>query len=193
MADMAKDLTLVRNELAKEMRSLKGFTFVQIDKLTPEGLDGATLDALDASLNTLTGHYRNAYREAEREKEALIAKMTATPELRTTYFQLLDNFRNESLADHVTNKNDVNVIVESDGELVQKSDPIYLEPREGGFFAAHFYAPVKSVFGARVQTLWANILLLWTMTVILALTLKFNVFPLLMERLSTKPWERMKG
>ena len=119
--------------------------------------------------------------------------MTATPELRTQYFALLDKFRNESLADHVTNKNDVNVIVESDGELVQKSDPIYVEPREGGFFAAHFYAPVKLIFGARVHTLWANILLLWTMTVILAFTLKFNVFPYLMERLSTKPWERMKG
>ena len=192
-AAMAHDLALVRNELAKEMRTLKGFTFGQMDNLTPEALDNTTLDALDASLNTLTGHYRNAYREAEREKETLIAMMTATTELRTQYFALLDQYRNESLADHVTNKNDVNVIVESDGELVQKSDPIYVEPREGGFFAAHFYAPVKLIFGARVHTLWANILLIWTMTVILALTLKFNVFPYLMERLSTKPWERMKG
>ena len=91
------------------------------------------------------------------------------------------------------NKNDVNVIVETHGELVQKSDPIYVEPGEGGFFAAHFYAPAKLIFGERVHTLWANILLLWSMTLILALTLKFNVFPFLMERLSTKPWERMKG
>ena len=175
------------------MRGLKGFSFPHMDRLTPSALDNATLDALDAALNTLTGHYRNAYREAEREKEALIARMTATPELRAQYFKLLDQHRNESLADHVTNKNDVNVIVESDGELVQKSDPIYLEPREGGFFAAHFYAPVKPVFGARMHTLWANVLLLWGMTSLLALTLKFNVFPKLMERLSTKPWERMKS
>ncbi len=192
-ADMEHDLTLVRNELVKEMRGLKGFSFAHMDGLTPAALDNATLDELDAALNTLTGHYRNAYREAEREKEALIASMTATPELRTQYFKLLDQYRNESLADHVTNKNDVNVIVESDGELVQKSDPIYLEPREGGFFAAHFYAPVKPVFGARMHTLWANVLLLWAMTTLLALTLKFNVFPTLMERLSTKPWERTKA
>ena len=93
----------------------------------------------------------------------------------------------------MTYKNDVNVIVESEGELVQKSDPIYLEPREGGFFAAHFYAPVKPVFGARMHTLWANILLLWGMTSLLAITHKCNVFPKQMERLSTKPWERMKA
>ena len=192
-ADMARDLELLRHEIAKEMRTLKGFAFAPMDKLTPEMLDEATLDALDSALNTLTGHYRNVYREAERDKEALIARMTATPELRTAYFALLDNYRNESLADHVTNKNDVNVIVESGGELVQKSDPIYLEPREGGFFAAHFYAPVKSVFGARVQTLWANILLLWAMTAALALTLKYDLFPRLIERLSTKPWERFRG
>lgn len=190
---MTHDLDLVRHELAKEMRSLKGFTFPSMDKLTPTALDEPTLDELDAALSTLTNHYRNAYREAEREKEALIAQMTSTPASRTAYFALLDNYRNESLADHVTNKNDVNVIVEADGELVQKSDPIYLEPRDGGFFAAHFYAPVKNVLGARMHTLWANILLLWAMTALLAFTLKYNVFPKLMERLSTKPWERMKG
>ncbi|MEI2825896.1 MAG: hypothetical protein V9F04_05430 [Dermatophilaceae bacterium] len=35
----------------------------------------------------------------------------------------MDGYRNESLAEVVTNKNDVNVIVESNGELVQKNDP----------------------------------------------------------------------
>ncbi len=193
-ADMAYDLGLIRTELNKEMRVLNGFSFPLMDRLTPEKLDAAALDALDDSLNMLTSHYRKAYRAAERSKEELIARMTATPEARKQYFDLLDHQRNESLADHVTNKNDVNVIVETaDGELVQKSDPIYVEPREGGFFAAHFYAPVKRVFGLRVPTLWANILLLWGMTLVLAITLKFDFFPRAIQRLSTKPWERVKG
>ena len=145
LSTLAKDIALVRHELEKETRALKGFSFPSIAKLTPEALDNAVLDELDAALNTLTGHYRNTYRAAEREKEALIARMTSTPELRASYFALLDRHRNESLADHVTNKNDVNVIVEADGELVQKSDPIYLEPADGGILGAHFYAPAKRV------------------------------------------------
>jgi ABC transport system ATP-binding/permease protein len=193
VASMAEKLELIRAELDKEMRGLNGYVFAPMDKLRANALDVATLDALDASLNALTDHYRNTYRTAERDKETLIASMTSTPELRSTYFTLLDHQRNESLADHVTNKNDVNVIVETNNELVQKSDPVYVEPQEGSFFGAHFYAPVKWVFGMRVQTLWANVAFIWVMTALLALTLKFNVFPKLIERLSTKPWERMKA
>ena len=189
-APMAEDLALVRHELEKETHLLKGFVFSGMDKLAPDALDVAVLDELDSALNTLTSHYRNTYRAAERDKEALIARMTATPELRSAYFRLLDEHRNESLADHVTNKNDVNLIVEDDGELVQKSDPIYLEPAEGGLLSAHFYAPVKWILGLRVHTLWANVLFIWAMSAALALALRFNVFPVVVERLSRKPWNR---
>jgi ABC transport system ATP-binding/permease protein len=178
-----EDLALLRNELEREKELLKGFT-CSTENLTPALVDSLVLNTTDEALNTLTKHYRNAYREAEQAKEALIADMTATPEKRNAYFMLLDRNRNESLADFVTNKNDVNVIVEAEGRLVQKSDPIYVVPRDGGFFAAHFYAPVKSTFGRPMRTLPANILLIWAMTLAFALTLQFEVFPRLMGRFS---------
>lgn len=183
-ADMAYDLALLRSELTRETQHLQGLRVEGLERLTPGLVDNAVLDAVDAALGTLTQHYRNVYREAERAKEARIAAMTATPELRERYFALLDGNRNESLADFVTNKNDVNVIVEADGELVQKSDPIYVQPREGGFFSAHFYAPVKRFLGWSVPTLWANIGLLWGMTLLLALALHLDVLPRLVARLS---------
>jgi hypothetical protein len=146
----------------------------------------AVLDDLEASLDVLTQHYRNVYKAAEAEKEARIAAMTATPELRMAYFHLLDQFRNESLADVVTNKNDVNVIVADQGELVQKSDPIYLEPVRSGFFGAHFYAPAKWFSGLRFPTLWANVLVLWGMSLALAITLYYELFPRLMKLIPAK-------
>ena len=178
-----RNLTLIQHELAKEMRGMKGLEFSQLDKLTPRLVDNEVLDELDRTLHVLTQHYRNIYREAERTKEERIAQMTATPELKKQYFELLDQNRNESLTDFVTNKNDVNMITESKGELVQKSDPVYVRPTEGGFFDAQFYAPVKRLFGRLVPTLWANVILLWGMTMLLALALKFNLFPWLVSRL----------
>ena len=86
-----------------------------------------------------------------------------------------------AITDIVTNKNDVNVIVPYKGELVQKNDPIYLEPSEAGLFGAQFYAPSKWVFGLRIPTLWANTLVLWIMSLILGLALKQEVFPRLMR------------
>ncbi len=80
----------------------------------------------------------------------------------------------------VTNKNDVHVIVASDGELVQKNDPIYLEPVHSGFFGAQFYAPSKWLFGTRIPTLWANMLVLWGMSLLLCGALYLELFPRLM-------------
>ncbi|MCC6541629.1 MAG: hypothetical protein IT225_05370, partial [Flavobacteriales bacterium] len=83
-------------------------------------------------------------------------------------------------------KNDVNVIVADRGELVQKSDPIYLEPVRSGFFGAQFYAPAKWITGLRIPTLWANTLVLWGMALALAMALYFELFPRLLRLIPSK-------
>lgn len=182
--DMARDMALVRTEMRKEAGSLRGLELPWLEQLAPGRVDARVLDELDRTLEVLTQHYRNVYREAERAKDARIGEMTATPALRQAYFRLLDGNRNESLAEFVTNKNDVNLITESRGELVQKSDPVYVRPAEGGFFGAQFYAPAKRVFGHYVPTLWANVMLLWAMTLLFGLALRYNLLPWLVASLS---------
>jgi len=183
-ADARFDLDLLRNELRKETRALNGFELPALERLTPDRVDARTLDEVDAALNTLTLHYRKAYKSAEQEKEQRIAQMTSTPQRKARYFALLDENRNESLHDFATNKNDVNVIVEYKGELVRKSDPIYLEPVEHGFFGAQFYAPGKYLFNVRIPTWWANALVIWGMTLLLALALQMDLLPRLVQRFS---------
>ncbi|MBK6831337.1 MAG: ATP-binding cassette domain-containing protein [Flavobacteriales bacterium] len=175
--DVAYELSLLRNELTKETQHLAGFSFPAMDQLVPERVKEGTLDKVEESLQVLVDHYRTAYKEAERQKEQRIAALTSTPEQRGEYFALLDRYRNESLADVVTNKNDVHVIVAYDGELVQKNDPIYLEPAHSGFFGAQFYAPSKWLFGMRMPTLWANMLVLWGMSLLLCAALYAEIFP----------------
>lgn len=184
--DLNYELGVLRNELYKESIQVKGYSFARIGELYPDQVSEEVLDELQASLSVLTQHYRKVYKGAEAEKEKRIASMTATPELRSGYFKLLDEYRNESLADVVTNKNDVNVIVADEGELIQKNDPIYLEPTRSGFFGAHFYAPAKWIGGLRIPTLWANVLVLWGMCLLLAATLYAEVFPKLMKLIPTK-------
>lgn len=183
MADrstLARDLGVLRHELLQEQVRLNGFTVRGLDGLTPEAFDADLLDAVDGALEKLVQHYRSTYKEAERSKERLIAEMTATPEARAGYFKLLDTYRNDGLADVVTNKNDLHVIVEHEGALVRKSDPIYEEPRDG-LLAAHFYAPAKQFLGMRMSTLAGNVMVLWMMVLLLCGTLHFEVFPRLMR------------
>jgi ABC-type multidrug transport system ATPase subunit len=175
--DMERDLALLRNELIKERARLKGLEELDLDRLVPEQVSPALLDEVEEVLQRLTRHYRNVYRSAEQEKEQRIAQLTADPEKRKAYFALLDGQRNESLADIVTNKNDVNVIVEYRGELVQKSDPVYQVHANAAYLGAQFYAPQKNLFGSPVPTGWANTLMLWAMSVVLGLALYFELFP----------------
>ncbi len=184
--DLQHDLQVIHDELKREQERLPGFVFPKLDQLTPSQASMELMEDVDASLQVLVDHYRRVYREAEQGREKLIAQMTATPVLKERYFTLLDGYRNQSLAEVVTNKNDLNVIVEHDGELVQKSDPIYLEPRHAGFLEAQFYAPAKYFMGTRIDTLWANTAVLWLMSIVFAVTLYFEIFRRLIERLARR-------
>jgi ABC-type multidrug transport system ATPase subunit len=176
VVELERDLELLRNELAKESARLRGVDATMLNALVPEVVSARTLDAVDATLAQLTKHYRSVYKEAERAKEERIAALTASTELRSEYFRVLDKQRNESLADIVTNKNDVNVIVEYQGELVQKSDPVYQVPQQG-LFAAQFYAPTKRFLGMQLSTKHANILVLWIMSLLMGLALYAEIMP----------------
>ncbi|MCB0817417.1 MAG: hypothetical protein KDB77_07850, partial [Flavobacteriales bacterium] len=100
-----------------------------------------------------------------------------TPALKRAYFTLMDAQRNESLAEFVTNKNDLTMIVRVNDELVRKSDPIYSDPVDRSLLGAHFYAPFKWLAGERVPTLYANTLVLWSMTLLFMVLLWLDLFP----------------
>src|SRR5690606_39252081 len=108
--ELARSIALRRTELRKEETELKAFTVNGVDRLTPESFDAELLDEVQRKLDLLTQHCRAAYKEAERQKELLIGQLTATEQDRAAYFQLLDHYRNDGLADVVTNKNDLHVI-----------------------------------------------------------------------------------
>ena len=71
--------------------------------------------------------------------------------------KLRNKYHNASLEEFVINKNESTKIVEFKGELVQKMDPIFMDP-EYKFIKAHFYSPTKQVFGVYFDTYIINVL-----------------------------------
>ena len=90
------------------------------------------------------------------------------------YRELEEENTNDALTQFATNKTDLTKLVEADGYLIQKSDPVYLDPYDKGFFEAHFYAPRKKLFGMYIGTFTANILVIWGMSLMLMITLYFD-------------------
>ncbi len=89
--------------------------------------------------------------------------------------KLKDDYLNESLADLVKNSNEFNKITEQNGMLIQRADPVFLEPYQSNRANSHFFAPRKKIMGRYYDTFWVNLGVLWGMSLIMAITLYFDV------------------
>jgi len=96
---------------------------------------------------------------------------------RELYFQWLNLYHNESVADQVKKIYEKNQIVEYKGELYQQIDPIYLDPAPEGKLGvrSHFFAPRKYFLGKYYHTYSFNIAFIWFMTFLLYLALYFDL------------------
>jgi len=103
-----------------------------------------------------------------------------------------DRYSNESLEEFVTNKNETVRFVEFNGEIIQKLEPIFMEPRSR-FIKAHFYSPTKQVFGVKFDTFIVNVVVLWVMTTMLYLALYFRLLKKLLDSGEVMMGKKHKG
>jgi ABC-type multidrug transport system ATPase subunit len=96
------------------------------------------------------------------------------------YKQLKEDYENESLHELVINKYS-EAFVESDDEIHQKDDLIYLFPKNKAFLNAHLYAPYKYLFGLKIDTFWANMGVIWIVIVITVIGLYYDLLRKFLE------------
>lgn len=169
------NLNVLSNELVKEKDRIPNLEVPKLEMINTAMVNDDVLNNVDVTLSKLDQYYIENYNRVNQLKENKIAELTSTPELREQYLQKQDDYYNESLEDFVTNKNDLKKIVEYNEQLVQKQNPIFLEPT-GGFFDAHFYAPSKRFFGKYITTISANLVVIWLMSASLILILFYDGF-----------------
>jgi ABC-type multidrug transport system ATPase subunit len=188
--DFIDKLLVVNNEIRKELTLTPKEKFDYLDYLTPEKV---TPDVIDAAM-TYTERIRQYYilysNKAQDMKDILISKFQN--EDSKAFLKLRDSYANESLEEFVTNKNEAQKVIEFKGELIQKLDPIYMDPKYN-FVKAHFYAPVKLIFGATVPTFTVNVIVLWAMTIILYFVLYFRLLKKLLDSGEIVMGKKFKG
>jgi hypothetical protein len=170
--DFEDDLFLVSNEIRKEMAALPGIRFEYPDYFTP---DRVTTEAVTSALNyveSVRKYYVRKYNEANDLKDAYITKLESADKAGFQKFR--NDYFNKSLEEIVTSKNESQKIINYQGEIIQKIDPIYMDPKQE-FIKAHFYSPAKPVFGYYVDTYIVNVAVIWVMTIALYLMLYFRV------------------
>ena len=190
-----KDLLLIKNALLKEQSYLNNrYVFEGINKLNAKDFNQDIKSALNKFLyDKIKAHYINYGNKAREGKDAVTQKLISKMG-HQSFIKMEDDYENESLKNFVENKNDLSPIkcLEVDGKLIQRADPIYLDPTESNLGSAHFYAPNKRLINHLIPTFWFNISVIWLMSLILMIMLYFEVFKKILDFFGNINFRRKK-
>jgi hypothetical protein len=173
-----ESLTLLRNEIAIEVKRNPHVPFKSIEDLYIDKVNDDVFAKTKDYLQRLNDFYLKKYKKAYNDRDALVAKLNSDKEAKEIFIKMKDEYTNDALSDFVKDKNAINKILEIDGHLIQKADPIYLTPKG---IRAHFYAPEKKAFGIYFDTFWYNIIIIWLISIVLAISLYFDLLRKIIE------------
>ncbi len=170
------DLKLIQNEIKDELK-LTGVKvpFKLVGSLDYSHFNESNAVQTLAYLDVLRKYYQNQSNKAFNAVDKLNTQFSKTKEMNAEFVNKKIQYTNESLQELVTNKNDIDKMAERGGRLIQRMDPIYLDPHHSNVLRAQFFAPQKPFFGMYIDTFWANLLVIWMMTIALMFTLYFDV------------------
>ena len=172
-------LDLLTYEIGKEGTLLQ-LPFEGLDKLNIDSIDDKTIKALRKYVKTLQKYYVKMGNKAMDARDDKIYKLQKKLGDKKAYIALKNDYENDNLTDLLKNKTEMKLIQEIDGQFVQRTDPIFLDPQGP---RAHFFAPTKMIFGKRIDTFWFNTAVLWLMSLMLGVTLYFDIFKKVLDGL----------
>ena len=181
LSDLTYDIDLLHNELKKEEAYNKKKCPV-LDDITIDKYTSATGAEISKYLNvTVKNYYINMENVARKKSDNLTVKLIKDLG-NEGLVNLKDRSENQNLIQLVKNENDLGEkALEKDGRLIQRTDPIFQDPIDSKIGRAHFFAPRKNFLGSYYSTFGFNMCVIWLMSLILIVTLYFDVFKLVLD------------
>lgn len=170
-------LDLARNEIKYELSKVGEDKLPEVERLALGKFDSTVYLKTTAFLKTLKQFYTKKMSGAATEKEMKVKEMTATPEQMILYNEMRSKYVNEAVSNAVKDISAVR-IVPYKGMLIQKIFPIYTNtgrPLHYFDFSANLFQPTKHFAGLYYDTLYFNIAVIWSMTLVLFITLYFDL------------------
>lgn len=166
-------LNLLINEISKELTISTMIEFSEFEQLKKRHLNRQIIESTRNYLNLVNRYYIRGYNKVNDERDKIIRNKQKTEKDKNSFIELKRRYHNDKLAEFVENTNETVRIIEYKGRLIQKIDPIYLNP-ESSLIKAHFYAPVKQIFGKSHKTFWVNTIVVWLGSLMLFIILYFR-------------------
>ncbi len=177
-------LALLYNELGEHFNGLGMEPFNKLDLLQPASFSEQVANDLSTFMFNYKQHLNKLYRKAMNRRDNIIydlqEKLGGSEQLQ----ELKERNTNISLTDLVRNKTEMNKIIEMNGYLIRLDDPIF---HDAEHFRAHFYAPRKLFLKSYYDTFWYNIAVIWAMSVLLIITLYYDLLRKAIRLFDRKP------
>jgi ABC-type multidrug transport system ATPase subunit/uncharacterized tellurite resistance protein B-like protein len=188
-------IKLLHHEIGLELKANSKIKFDLIHQVTPNDFSEEMAEKLKDYLARLKKYYVKRYNQISEKKDAMIVRMTNSKARRDAFVKEAQLYHNQAVEDLVKNTNETNRIVEVNGQLVQKIYPIFLDPPSHSWMElrSHFFAPRKHLFGYYIDTLWFNVGFIWFISILLYITLFFNVFKEIIRTFGTLISHKRRG
>jgi ABC transport system ATP-binding/permease protein len=182
---VASNMALMKSEIRRELEET-GQALPAIDNLTLAKFDSAAYNAISDYLVNLKRYYIKRYNTADQLREKKVFNFTSTPEKEEAFSRYREAYHNDAITELVKNTSETHRIIEQDGKLIQKIYPIYKEPNPEHAidFNAQFYMPQKHFLNRNIDTFFFNTGVIWSMSLVLALTLYFDVLRRIIDGIS---------
>jgi ABC-type multidrug transport system ATPase subunit len=183
---LEEKLAILKNETKEE--GIHYLPFSALESLHASAFNDQVANDLREYLLKVKKKYSVQYDEANREKDTWMSRFDASEDSKAQYLALLADNQNKKIEELVKNVNpDLDPVIEENGRLVPTGDPIFRDGPEDRLVRAHFFAPTKYLFGKLHSTFWVNIFVLWCMSLLMWLTLYFDVLRKVLEFFAALP------
>jgi len=186
-----RNLAILREQTDKLERRFPGFPFENSDRLKVQSFDQSVVTETKAHLEKLTARLRDRIRELSQERSRQQEQFIDRIGGLQSFTSFRNDHDNKNLADVLLNRNELEKIIEVDYQLIRKYEPAYMIPTSDKG-RAHLYAPCKKIGEACIDTLRFNMIVIWFTSVILYLTLYYDVLRKVITYVENIRWKKQR-
>ncbi len=180
---MDSPMLFLQNEIRKEENFENSTKTKLISQLNAKSIDLNEVATVNQELDKLKNLYIDQYNSSSDKKEKIITNLTSSREKESFFSYMKNKFENESLEEMVKNSNQSERIIIKEDRIIRRFEPVYYSSSER-FTKAPMFSYTKNIFGHKIKSLYFNLLIIWSMTILFYVTLRTDLFKKIIDLFS---------
>jgi ABC transport system ATP-binding/permease protein len=176
--ELAENLQILKIEVEKQENMPGNPKFPLKTNLSPALFDEKTADDLSNYWNSIYKVYSQKFAELDKEKNNFVSSFLESIEAEDKFNRIKDDYYNPSIDEQVNNElSKQKFFINNSRGFTQHFNAAYNEPSPSFIsLRPHFFAPVKYLFGIKMNTFLFNVVFIWFLNLVFFIILYFEVF-----------------